>query len=89
MEKMDKYDVWEVVPKDKQRTLTGKWVFTRKIDGATGKAAAHKARFVVRGFQQIAGRDFVSSLHLSPINRHYEFSCQLSTTWTGSVTRWT
>ena len=58
MEKMDKYDVWEVVPKNHHRTLTGKWVFTRKIDGATGKRASYKAQFVVRGFQQVAGRDF-------------------------------
>ena len=58
MGKMEKYHVWKTVPKENQRTLTGKWVFTRKTDGTTGKAAAYKARFVVRGFQQIAGRDF-------------------------------
>ena len=56
--KMQKYDVWDVVPRSNQRTLTGKWVYTRKIDGDTGKPAAYKARFVVRGFQQVAGRDF-------------------------------
>lgn len=58
MAKMDKYDVWEVIPRTNQRTLTGKWVYTRKIDGETGKAKAYKARFVVQGFMQVAGRDF-------------------------------
>jgi hypothetical protein len=58
MDKMTRYDVWEAVPRTTQRTLTGKWVFTRKLDGDTGKPAAYKARFVVRGFQQIEGRDY-------------------------------
>lgn len=58
MGKMEKYDVWEVVWRTNQRTLTGKWVYTRKIDGDSGRPSAYKARFVVRGFQQIAGRDF-------------------------------
>jgi hypothetical protein len=58
MDKMARYDVWEAVPRTNQRTLSGKWVFTRKIDGDTGKAAAFKARFVVRGFEQVAGRDY-------------------------------
>ena len=38
--KMDKYKVWEVV--DRQPTIERsrpKWVFTRKIDGETGKAS--------------------------------------------------
>nr|ADE10054.1 rve superfamily protein [Tremella fuciformis] len=58
MTKMEKYGVWEKVPRENHRTLTGKWVFTRKIDGDTGKASQYKARFVVRGFQQVSGRDF-------------------------------
>jgi hypothetical protein len=42
---MDKYGVWEVVDRHPtKKALTAKWVFTRKIDGETGKPAAYKAR---------------------------------------------
>jgi hypothetical protein len=58
MNKMSRYSVWEAVPRTNQRTLSGKWVLTRKIDGETGKAAAYEARSVVRGFEQVAGRDY-------------------------------
>ena len=47
MGKMQKYDVWDAVPRSSQRTLSGKWVYTQKIDGETGKPSAYKARFVV------------------------------------------
>lgn len=55
---MSKYDVWEPVPRSKHRTIPGKWVFTRKIDGETGKPSKFKARFVVKGFRQIKGKDY-------------------------------
>lgn len=56
---MAKYDVWETVPQaPDQQPIPGKWVFTRKIDGETGKPAKFKARFVVKGFKQIKGRDY-------------------------------
>jgi hypothetical protein len=58
MAKMDKYAVWEAVPRENRRTLSGKWVYTRKINGETGQPEKFKARFVVRGFQQREGRDF-------------------------------
>jgi hypothetical protein len=58
MGNMAKYDVWEMVPRTNQRTLSGKWVYTRKINGDTGKPEAFKARFVVRGFQQRQGQDY-------------------------------
>jgi hypothetical protein len=58
MAKMDKYAVWEAVPREGRRTLSGKWVYTRKINGDTGLPEKFKARFVVRGFQQREGRDF-------------------------------
>lgn len=55
---MAKYDVWEIAPEGNHRALPGKWVFTRKIDGETGKPAKFKARFVVKGFRQIKGKDY-------------------------------
>lgn len=62
LSKMDRYEVWTPVPASEvprgQRALSGKWVFTRKIDGTTGQPSKYKARFVVRGFEQIKGRDY-------------------------------
>lgn len=55
---MAKYDVWEPVDRANHRAIPGKWVFTRKIDGETGKPAKFKARFVVKGFRQIKGKDY-------------------------------
>ncbi len=57
--KMDKYKVWEVVPRSPDMRVVGaRWVFTRKIDGETGKPSAYKARWVAKGFSQIEGIDF-------------------------------
>jgi transposase InsO family protein len=55
---MAKYDVWEPVPRANHRSIPGKWVFTRKIDGETGKPAKFKARYVVKGFRQVQGKDY-------------------------------
>jgi hypothetical protein len=38
--------------------VDGKWVFTKKIDGATGKPHKYKARWVAKGFKQIEGIDY-------------------------------
>nr|ANM86643.1 putative integrase [Cladonia uncialis subsp. uncialis]AUW30833.1 putative integrase - catalytic core [Cladonia uncialis subsp. uncialis] len=53
-----KNKTWEVVdrPKD-QHVLSNRWVLRRKL-GADGKVSKYKARFVVRGFEQIHGVDF-------------------------------
>ena len=55
---MAKCDVWEPVPRENHRTIPGKWVFTRKIDGDTGKPAKFKVRYVVKGFRQVKGKDY-------------------------------
>jgi len=42
--KMDKYKVWEVVPRSPDMRVVGaRWVYTRKTDGETGKPSAYKA----------------------------------------------
>jgi hypothetical protein len=57
--KMDKYEVWTVTDRVPGiKPLKAKWVFTRKIDGETGKPSAYKARWVAKGFQQREGVDY-------------------------------
>ncbi|KAE8541722.1 hypothetical protein D1P53_001894 [Cryptococcus gattii VGV] len=59
LEKMEKYKVWKVVDRAPgQRVLKARWVYTRKIDGTTGKPAAYKARWVAKGFSQKSGIDY-------------------------------
>lgn len=57
--KMKKYNVWQVVAREPgQRILRARWVYTRKIDGTTGKPGAYKARWVAKGYSQRAGVDY-------------------------------
>jgi hypothetical protein len=59
LDKMEQYKVWDVVERTPNtRALKAKWVFTRKVDGETGKAAAFKARWVAKGFSQVEGVDY-------------------------------
>lgn len=87
--KMKKYDVWEEVPRtDQMRVLRARWVYTRKINGDTGREEAYKARWVVRGFEQVHGLDhhevYASVAHkdsirvfLSIVNYHKMFCDQV------------
>lgn len=59
LDKMEKYRVYTVVDRTPEmRVIGGKWVYTRKIDGESGMLAAFKARWVAKGFSQLAGVDF-------------------------------
>lgn len=65
LKKMEKYDVWDVVDrKPGYGVVGGKWVYSKKIDGDTGKYAAYKARFVAKGYRQIESIDF-TEVHAS------------------------
>ena len=62
--KMQSYGVWTEVKREainglKGKPLSGRWVFTRKIDGVTGKATSDKAWWVVKGHKQRAGINYV------------------------------
>lgn len=57
--KMDQYKVWDVIDRpNTKHILKAKWVFTRKIDGETGRPKAYKARWVAKGFSQTEGIDY-------------------------------
>ena len=69
LSKMDKYQVFKIVPRVAgQHILKGRWVFTRKIDGNTGKVAAFKARWVAKGYAQIEGIHF-NDIHASVVHK--------------------
>ncbi|CAI7786735.1 unnamed protein product [Closterium sp. NIES-53] len=63
-------NTWKVVPISMARNktiLTGKWVFRVKTK-ADGTIDKFKARWVVRGFDQEHGRDFIETF--APVSRH-------------------
>ena len=46
-----------IARKPGMRTIGGKWVYARKIDGKTGLPSTYKARWVAKGYSQIQGID--------------------------------
>jgi hypothetical protein len=52
LNKMAKYDVWTEIPRNGQKTISARWVFTTKINGTTGQPEKLKARWVARGYSQ-------------------------------------
>jgi hypothetical protein len=83
---MDSYHVWEVIDHTAgQRAVDGKWVLTKKIDGATGKPCKYKARWVAKGCKQIEGIDynelFAAVAHIDSIRlflalvNYYDMEC--------------
>src|SRR5213592_501664 len=50
--------VWELVPKPKDiKIFTSKWALARKRN-EHNEVVRHKARLVLRGYEQVAGRDY-------------------------------
>ncbi|CAI7851043.1 unnamed protein product [Closterium sp. NIES-53] len=67
---LEKRGTWDLIPIEKMVTknvLTGKWVFRVKMK-ADGTYEKHKARWVVRGFDQTHGIDY--TLTFAPVSRH-------------------
>ncbi|CAI7881103.1 unnamed protein product [Closterium sp. NIES-53] len=67
---LKKRGAWDLIPIEKmvnKNVLTGKWVFRVKTK-ADGTYEKHKARWVVRGFDQTHGIDY--TLTFAPVSRH-------------------
>ncbi|CAI7828848.1 unnamed protein product [Closterium sp. NIES-53] len=67
---LEKRGTWDLIPIEKtvnKNVLTGKWVFRVKTK-ADGTYEKHKARWVVRGFDQNHGIDY--TLTFAPVSRH-------------------
>ncbi|CAI7773486.1 unnamed protein product [Closterium sp. NIES-53] len=67
---LEKRETWDLIPieeKVNKNILTGKWVFRVKTK-ADGTYEKHKARWVVRGFDQTHG--IVYTLTFAPVSRH-------------------
>ncbi|CAI7886710.1 unnamed protein product [Closterium sp. NIES-53] len=67
---LEKRGTWDLIPIEKtvnKNILTGKWVFRVKTK-ADGTYEKHKARWVVRGFDQTHGIDY--TLTFPPVSRH-------------------
>ncbi|CAI7774825.1 unnamed protein product [Closterium sp. NIES-53] len=67
---LEKRGTWDLLPIEKtvnKNVLTGKWVFRVKTK-ADGTYEKHKARWVVRGFDQTYGIDY--TLTFAPVSRH-------------------
>ncbi|CAI7892809.1 unnamed protein product, partial [Closterium sp. NIES-53] len=67
---LEKRGTWDLIPIENtvnKNVLTGKWVFRVKTK-ADGTYEKHKARWVVRGFDQTHGIDY--TLTFAPVSRH-------------------
>jgi hypothetical protein len=71
LSKMDKYQVFKITPcKPFMHVLKARWVYTRKIDGTTGKVTAYKARWVAKGYAQVKGLHF-DDIHASVVHKDF------------------
>ena len=63
-----KNDVWDVVPRPKEKSVvTSKWIYKIK-HAADGSIEKYKARFVARGFSQKEGIYYEETF--APISRY-------------------
>ncbi|XP_019190535.1 PREDICTED: uncharacterized protein LOC109184994 [Ipomoea nil] len=77
-------NTWRLVPPEPHMNIIGcKWVFcTKRI--ADGSVERYKARFVAKGFNQVAGEDFFDTFSpvVKPTTVRMLFSLAVSNSWT-------
>ena len=65
MDQMEKYDTWDLVPRPKEKNVTGtKWVLKNKLNEKV-QVVRNKAHLVSKGYAEIRGVDFKENF--SPI----------------------
>lgn len=86
MQLLIKHETWDLIPKNDiipgHRPLKGKWVYRIK-QGVDNQILRFKARWVVKGYLQQAGVDWIKPLQLLSNLWHFVFSLLLqhSTIW--------
>lgn len=69
LQKIEDYKVYKLVDRTPDmNVIHGRWVYTRKIDGETGKPSAYKARWCARGDTQVDGIHF-NDTHSSVVHK--------------------
>lgn len=88
-ESIMKMDVWDVVPRPKDKfVVTSKWLYKIK-HGVDWSAEKHKARFVARGFSQKEGVDYDRYLHRLPNIQLYDLLLLLLPLKDDTYIKWT
>lgn len=58
LHQIEKNDIWELVPRPKDKNVIGtKWVFRNKLN-EDGQVSRDKAKLVCKGYAQVEGIDF-------------------------------
>ena len=66
LDQIDKNEIWELVPRPKNKNMIGtKWVFINKLN-EDGHVTRNKSRLVCKGYVQVEGIDFEETF--SPIS---------------------
>ena len=69
-------NTWTLRPREQRdRPIPGKWVWKLKRDAVTGAVARYKARWVVKGFMQVKGRDYNETFAPCPRMQSFRFFC--------------
>jgi hypothetical protein len=64
LDKIDKSDTWELVPRPKNKNVIGtKWAFRSKLN-EYGHVTRNKHRLVYKGYAQVEGIDFEETFTL-------------------------
>lgn len=72
-------NTWTLRPRGpRDRPIPGKWVWKLKRDAATGAVARYKARWVVKGFMQVKGRDYNETFAPCPRMQTFRLFCAIA-----------